>query len=140
MNTESHTAQVNAFAWCRSFPPVAESVPEVRRGARLVLRAWGVPDDPTAAVLLIVSELTTNAVRHARVPGRGVDVFLGHDDRAVEVEVFDGSRHRPVVRGYDPDATSGRGLLLVAGLADEWEVREQPSGKSVWARVVTPSR
>lgn len=140
MNTESHTVQVNAVLWRSSFPPVAESVAEVRRGARLMLRAWDVPDDPADAVLLIVSELATNAVRHACVPGRSLDVALAHDGQAVEVEVFDGSRHRPVVRGHDPGATSGRGLLLVAGLAEEWEVREQESGKSVWARVVTPTR
>ncbi|WP_405520392.1 ATP-binding protein [Streptomyces canus] len=129
MNTESNS-------WRRSFMPVAENVPEVRRGAQLVLASWSVPQDASETVVLILSELAANAVRHARIPGRTFDTRLAYDgEKTVEVEVGDGSPHLPVVKPYDPDATSGRGLLLVEALADAWEVRHRDFGKVVWARV-----
>ncbi|MER6626914.1 ATP-binding protein [Streptomyces sp. NPDC000987] len=131
MNTESHRT------WRRPFLPVVENIPEVRHGARLVLASWAVPSDAGDVAVLVLSELATNAVRHARVPGRTFDVALAYDgEKTVEVEVFDASPRHPVVRSFDPDATSGRGLLLVEALADAWEVRDRAGGKSVWARVI----
>jgi len=41
------------------------------------------------------------------------------------------------VNSFDPDATSGRGLLLVEALCDDWGVRDREFGKSVWARVIS---
>jgi len=117
--------------------PVVENLPEVRLGARLVLDSWSVPEDAGETVVLILSELAANAVRHARVPGRTFDVTVTHDgEKAIEIEVGDGSPHLPVLKSYDPDATSGRGLLLVEALADTWEVRHREFGKAVWARVL----
>ncbi|MFI6434862.1 ATP-binding protein [Streptomyces sp. NPDC050759] len=130
MNTESNS-------WRRSFMPVVENIPEVRLGARLVLAAWAVPADVSETAVLILSELAANAVRHARIPGRTFDVTLTHDDqKTIEIEVGDGSPHLPVLKPYDPEATSGRGLLLVEALADTWEVRHREFGKTVWARVL----
>lgn len=118
--------------------PVVENVPEARHGAQLALAAWAVPDDVAETIALILTELATNAVRHARRHGRTFDVALAHDGgKTIEVEVSDGSPHHPVLNGYDPDATSGRGLLLVDALCEEWGVREREFGKSVWARVVS---
>ncbi|MGI5455011.1 ATP-binding protein [Streptomyces sp. CA-249302] len=134
MNTESHPHH-----WHRSFMPVVENIPEARHGAQLVLVSWDVPDDLSDTVALILTELATNAVRHAHAhrPGRTFTVALAHDGRkTIEVEVYDGSPRHPVLNGYDPDATSGRGLLLVDALCEEWGVREREFGKSVWARVV----
>ncbi|WP_155054835.1 ATP-binding protein [Streptomyces blattellae] len=117
--------------------PVSENIPEVRLGARLVLASWSVPEDASETVVLILSELAANAVRHARTPGRTFDTSLAYDgEKTIEIEVGDGSPDLPVLKPYDPDATSGRGLLLVEALADGWEVRHRESGKSVWARVV----
>lgn len=117
--------------------PVVENIPEVRLGAQLVLASWSVPQDASETVVLILSELAANAVRHARIPGRTFDAALAYDGRkTVEIEVGDGSPHFPVLKPYDPDATSGRGLLLVEALADAWEVRHRDFGKAVWARVL----
>ncbi|MCI3276619.1 ATP-binding protein [Streptomyces cylindrosporus] len=133
MNTESHL-----HTWRRSFMPVVENIPEARLGAQLVLASWCVPDDVSDTVALVLTELATNAVRHGCRPARTFTVALTHDGRkTIEVEVFDGSPRHPVLRGYAPDATSGRGLLLVAALCEEWGVREREFGKSVWARVVS---
>ncbi|XUL88268.1 ATP-binding protein [Streptomyces galilaeus] len=139
MNTESHLAINRPRTWRRSFMPVIGNIPEARHGAQLVLASWSVSDDVCETVALIVTELATNAVRHARVPGRTFDVTLAlaHDgDKTIEVEVFDASPHHPVVKSFDPGATSGRGLLLVEALCDEWGVRDREFGKSVWVRVL----
>ncbi|NEB02072.1 ATP-binding protein [Streptomyces sp. SID13726] len=117
--------------------PVVENIPEVRRGAQLVLDSWSVPEDASETVVLILSELAANAVRHARRPGRTFDTSLAYDGgKAVEIEVGDGSPHLPVLKSYDPEATSGRGLILVDALADAWEVRRREFGKAVWVRVL----
>ncbi|MEU6144303.1 ATP-binding protein [Streptomyces sp. NPDC047081] len=139
MNTESHPHS-RPHTWRRSFMPVVENIPEARHGAQLVLASWDVPDDVSDTVALILTELATNAVRHARRPGRTLTVVLAlaHDGRkTIEVEVYDGSPHHPVLNGYDPAATSGRGLLLVDALCEEWGVRAREFGKSVWARVIS---
>ncbi|MEU9210198.1 ATP-binding protein [Streptomyces sp. NPDC048415] len=137
MNTESDGVNLQARSWRRSFLPVAENVPEARRGARLVLASWAVSEDASETIALIVSELATNAVRHARVPGRCFDVAMTYDGgKTVEIEVSDASPRHPVVKSFDPDATSGRGLLLVEALSDAWEVRDQELGKALWARVL----
>jgi serine/threonine-protein kinase RsbW len=49
----------------------------------------------------------------------------------------DGSPHHPALRSYDPDATSGRGLLLVEALSEAWGVRYREFGKGVRARVIS---
>ncbi|GAB2856711.1 ATP-binding protein [Nocardioides pacificus] len=80
-------------------------------------------------VLLLTSELTTNAIRHGR--GR-VLVQMSWHDREVQVEVSDQSRIPPVMRATDCEATDGRGLLLVEGLSADWGVRTRDEGKTVW--------
>lgn len=84
-------------------------------------------------LLLIVSELVTNAVRYGQPPVR---VELCADARTVTVVVIDGASRRPERRSAPPDAESGRGLLLIDVLSDEHGVRPDPPGKAVWARLV----
>ncbi|MEU9877033.1 ATP-binding protein [Streptomyces phaeochromogenes] len=117
---------------------MTRSVPEARRGARSVLTEWRIPTDAAEAIELIVSELSTNAVRHARVPGRFFEVALTYDgQKTVEVEVSDASPRLPEHQVPLLDAESGRGLPLVAALAESWELRGRVIGKTVWARVLT---
>ncbi|MFF9116945.1 ATP-binding protein [Streptomyces massasporeus] len=108
------------------------------RGARLArilateqLRSWGVPLDPAGQ---IVAELAANAATHGRVPGRDFRLTLHVVGGTLRIEVTDtrGDRlTRPV-----PDATTGRGLLVVAALADRWGVTPGPHPrKTVWAEV-----
>ncbi|MBK5305359.1 MAG: ATP-binding protein [Frankiaceae bacterium] len=79
---------------------------------------------------LVVSELVTNAVRHAKPP---VCLEIQADDERVTVAVADGSPGRPVAREPTEDAEGGRGLALVHLLAAETGVRPNPPGKTVWA-------
>lgn len=124
-----------------------------RRGARLARRlavhrldVWGVPYGSPASdtVALVVAELASNAVLHGRVPGRDFELRLRCDRAAgvVRVEVADTHPAQPVPRrqGPDPaDAEGGRGLLLVAAVAEQWGVdgRRGP-GKVVWAECALP--
>ncbi|CAN5160715.1 hypothetical protein BH24ACT10_BH24ACT10_15730 [soil metagenome] len=83
-------------------------------------------------VVLVVSEMVTNAVRHAQPPV-GLEIEAGEDD--VVIAVCDGSPQTPVARAADVDAEGGRGMLLVDLLSDDHGVRVQPPGKTVWARL-----
>ena len=88
----------------------------------------GMSDD----LALVVSEMVTNAVRHA-APPVSVEIEASEDD--VVVAVCDGSPDRPVPREADDDAEGGRGMLLVNLLTVDHGVRPQPPGKTVWARL-----
>ncbi|WP_371499276.1 ATP-binding protein [Kitasatospora sp. NBC_00374] len=107
--------------------------------ARALLRdqahAWGLPEDTTETALLLLSELVTNACRHARVPsGRRVGIRCILRDGTLRVEVSDPGDGVPRPRRAGPDDESGRGLVLVAALATGWGTHPRPSGpgKTVW--------
>lgn len=116
-------------------PAELTSVREARRFARDSVTEWnveGLADD----VQLGVSELVTNAVRHART-----DVVMSlHLDNKLTVEVQDSDpelRH-PAVPTQDPLATSGRGLQIVSAVSADWGVRSVPDGKVVWFALPLP--
>jgi anti-sigma regulatory factor (Ser/Thr protein kinase) len=86
--------------------------------------------------LLIVSELATNAVRHARSPFR---VTMVREDDRLRLEVHDDSPAPAALCDHAPEALDGRGLHLVSTLSSEWGVTPHPNGgKSVWAMVAIP--
>lgn len=84
-------------------------------------------------VLLCVSELATNALLHGVPPGRGFRLFvLQAEGGGVRVEVHDSGDGHPATRAPGDEAESGRGLLLVSALADDWGVGDRSPGKIVW--------
>lgn len=107
------------------------SIPLVRQFVRAALLDWacGVPVDD---VLLCVTELATNALVHGVPPGRGFKIELTCGE-TLRIEVHD-SGGGQVRRDAEPvpEAEGGRGLLLVAALADAWGVGERDPGKTVW--------
>lgn len=86
------------------------------------------------AVLVVVSELVTNAVLHG---GTEVEVLVDLRDDGVRLEVRDGDpSHPPVPREPSPRAVGGRGLGIVDALADEWGwQRTGEDGKVVWCEL-----
>ncbi len=112
----------------RRLPPVPASVPEARRLVCDLLRSVGREDLEDSAALL-VSEIVTNALLHAGTP---INVAARFEDRRLRVEVRDGSVHLPVPRRYASTAGTGRGLLMVEQLVDDWGVLRHADGKTVW--------
>ncbi|HEX8004233.1 MAG TPA: ATP-binding protein [Mycobacteriales bacterium] len=108
--------------------PVPASAAQARQFVEDVLGGWGC-DTLVDATRLLVSELVTNAVLHARTD---VELAVRLVARGVRVEVSDGSPAAPVVRHYEDEAMTGRGLALVEQLAGDWGVDDRPAGKTVW--------
>ncbi|KAF4409414.1 MULTISPECIES: ATP-binding protein [Streptomyces] len=117
------------------FPRHPRSVGRARAALRTALAAWGVEGEAADVAELLLSELMTNAVRHAQVPaGRQVEAGFALTGRLLRLEVSDASERLPVPAQASGDAEGGRGLALVASLADDWGVRAREGvGKTVWA-------
>jgi len=120
----------------------AASVAQVRRTLVEDLETRDVPAEVVDEAEIVVSELVSNAIRHARPLADGnLRVHWKVKAGVVEVEVSDGggdSTPRPAPRTVW--AASGRGLRIVRSLAHEWGVSEDRNGTTVWASVGGPSR
>ncbi|OIJ89508.1 hypothetical protein BIV25_34155 [Streptomyces sp. MUSC 14] len=109
-------------------PALPSSVPEARAFVGEILTSWGSTyraDD----VQLLASEVLTNAVLHAEGP---LHLHMRRDTTELAVEISDRSPHLPHPRLADVEDESGRGLLLVDALADNWGVRPTEEGKTTW--------
>lgn len=118
-----------------------------RLHARNVVLEWGL-GLLADKVELLVSELATNALRVLTYPdgrpryeaGAGLPVLglrLSSDRLRILIEVWDGSPHLPAPKTPDPGEETGRGLMLVEALSEQWGW-DDPSegvGKIVWALV-----
>jgi anti-sigma regulatory factor (Ser/Thr protein kinase) len=83
---------------------------------------------------LLVSELVTNAVVHARPP---IDFTVELDGQLVRMTVVDGDPSRPQLRRRrSPHVNHGRGLQIVDAMAAAWGVELVPGGKAVWCFIV----
>jgi serine/threonine-protein kinase RsbW len=84
----------------------------------------------------MVSELTSNCVRHTR---SSLSVAVSCNDRRIRVEVTDAGGGTPRVQSPPPTESHGRGLRVVELLADRWGVATGPSGSgmTVWFEVPT---
>jgi hypothetical protein len=123
----------------RRYPPDPAIVATVRSDAANRLRAvnlTSVQDD----VELLLTELITNVILHARTP---FEVHLTPVGAGVRVEVIDGSPTMPAAGSLGTDALSGRGLALVQSMSRRWGAHHNPDGgKTVWFEVApgaTPS-
>lgn len=112
-----------------TFPPEPGSVRAARALVRSTLNEWNLNTVSDLAVLL-VSELVTNALRHAS-GSVGVRVERIRND-ALLVEVSDARPDVPLERDATPDDEGGRGLRLVARMSQRWGARTGPEGKTVW--------
>ncbi|MGW0766473.1 ATP-binding protein [Streptomyces sp. NPDC002676] len=121
-------------------------VPLARDFARQALYAWGwlpaaTADQRAAAedVLLVVSELVTNACLHAGGPE---ELYLGLDNKVIRLEVSDRGTGQPAPRTpHRAGRPGGHGMFIVQRLCLDWGVVRTPgrSGKTVWAELGAPS-
>ena len=126
-----------AALWQRTFPPAPASVTHARHAAVDALRSEGLTGAELDAAELVVGELISNAVVHARTQ---FTVVAGRRGTTARLEVIDLDDRPPVLQDPAPDATSGRGLRLVDMLAAAWgwEGGTSAAGvgrKRVWADV-----
>ncbi|MET8246397.1 SpoIIE family protein phosphatase [Streptomyces sp. NPDC005202] len=114
-------------------PADPAAVADVRASVTRRLAQWGL-DELTFTTELILSELVTNAIRYGSEPIR-VRMLR---DRALICEVFDSSDTSPHLRYAATTDEGGRGLFLVAQLAERWGTRYMPTGKVIWAEQPLP--
>ncbi|GHE26335.1 hypothetical protein GCM10018781_78500 [Kitasatospora indigofera] len=113
-------------AWYVPAEPAA--VAEARARAVRQLRQWDL-EQLVFSTELILSELITNAIRHATGP---IGIRLVRD-RSLICEVSDGSSTSPHLRHAAATDEGGRGLFLVAQLGERWGTRYTTSGKIIWS-------
>ncbi|MGW3738966.1 SpoIIE family protein phosphatase [Streptomyces sp. NPDC005148] len=114
-------------------PHEPESAAAARRLVAGQLNDWDL-GDLTFSTELIASELVTNAVRYATGP---TELRL-INDRALICEVSDNSNVAPQLRHAEDDDEGGRGLYLVAQLAQHWGARRTGRGKTIWTEQALP--
>jgi anti-sigma regulatory factor (Ser/Thr protein kinase) len=128
----------------RRYAPEPSAAGDARRLTQQQLVEWDLPEVVDDAALL-VSEVVTNAVVHAR---SDIDFTLAVAEGSVEVGVADRETRQPRVRPSDPGlqpdewtwlSTHGRGMVLVDQIADEWGVEERVTGKQIWFRLAAPT-
>ncbi|MEO6702524.1 MAG: ATP-binding protein [Jatrophihabitantaceae bacterium] len=124
--------------WVRHAP---SSAAVARRSVHTAFRRAGMPDDDAFDASLIANELVANAVRHATaLPSGHLAVEWVLDSASYTVSVTDGGSSSEVTpRETDPHDISGRGLMIVAALAQDWGVSSTTSERgtgttTVWAR------
>ncbi|MGW4230063.1 ATP-binding protein [Streptomyces sp. NPDC004980] len=117
--------------------PDPAEVGRARRWARSRLIGSGMEDEPLAeTIVLLISELVTNAVVHTGCPAV-LRMLFGPTGSTgtVRVEVADTSCHPPQPRHAEGEDTNGRGLELVDGLADRWGWQPEGAGKRIWCEI-----
>ncbi|MET9833689.1 ATP-binding protein [Streptomyces sp. NPDC006385] len=120
-----------------ALPAEGRRVRDVRHFTAAVLSQWAIADDDADSVLLVVGELAANSAMHGHAE---LEVLLSLHGHVLDIEVVDSGS----VRGHRPsrsndDGEYGRGLDIVAALADEWQTCQSASGWQACARIrVTP--
>ena len=110
----------------------AEGLSEARTELRALLHDWARPDQVDTAVLL-ASELLGNVLVHTDQSALLIAAVSGEPgSRTLRLEVTDSGDELPHQRTPGELASSGRGLMLLDILSDQWSVRPEPEGKTVW--------
>ncbi|WP_329157056.1 SpoIIE family protein phosphatase [Streptomyces sp. NBC_01717] len=116
-----------------SLPAGPEAAPIARAAARHQLEAWGVDEETAYTTELIVSELVGNAVRYGTPPLQLRLIF----EQMLTCEVSDTATSAPQVKHARTIDETGRGLFIIASLADQWGTHYRSQGKTVWAEQPT---
>ena len=116
------------------------SVAVARHRIASEMRSAGTMDGAIDDAAIVVTELLTNAIRHASpLSGRWLQVTWDLEDESVEIAVSDGgSTTLPRVSRPALSALGGRGLEIVETLSRRWGVRSTGPGTTVWAILAAP--
>jgi anti-sigma regulatory factor (Ser/Thr protein kinase) len=122
-------------------PHAPSSVVAARWHITTQLREAGIVSPVIGDATLVISELLTNAILHARpLPGAHVLVAWALRDRSLEVAVSDGgSTTRPRTAQPSLSSIGGRGLAIVEHLSSRWGVLPNDFGLTVWAVLPAPA-
>jgi anti-sigma regulatory factor (Ser/Thr protein kinase) len=112
-------------------PAEAASARAARRFVQARLREWHC-EHVAEAVVLLTSEVVTNAIVHA---GTRIGLVVQCDDDTIRVEIEDHSTAPPVRRRGAIESASGHGLALVDVMSGRWGVEQGANGKTVWFEV-----
>lgn len=138
-STSSLAGTVSRREYWFGLPALPTSARAARDTVRDRLRAWKLPGDTCCDAVLLVSELTTNAVLHTSSGHVLCGLTLTGDERRLRIELHDegDTPVRPPETRAGPGAESGRGLLLVQQLAYSWgSARSRwAGGKVVWVEL-----
>jgi anti-sigma regulatory factor (Ser/Thr protein kinase) len=117
--------------------PTVAAPAAARKVVAAVLHGWGLAAG-IADAEQVVTELVTNAIRHA--PGQACYELelVGRSD-GVRISVADGSAARPAVVHQSPNVGHGSGMRIVQALAASWGAEEHRGGKRVWADLAVGS-
>ncbi|MEV6424735.1 ATP-binding protein [Streptomyces sp. NPDC051662] len=108
--------------------PARARASQARRLTIAFMRLWGLPESLGDDVRVVVSELVTNGIEH----GYGtVGLRVRHTDDELRIEVTDENSAPARLQDADGEDVCGRGLVLVASLADAWGVSD--NGRTTWA-------
>ncbi|WP_329459178.1 SpoIIE family protein phosphatase [Streptomyces sp. NBC_01497] len=113
-------------------PAEPQAASMAREASRAQLEAWNIDEEVAFTTQLIVSELVSNAVRYGAPPIR-LRLIL---DKRLTVEVGDTANSAPHLKHARTIDEDGRGLFIVASIADDWGTRYVPDGKTVWAQLL----
>lgn len=121
-------------------PCAPASVGVARRRLTADLSAAGVFGQAVGDAALVVSELLSNAIKHAwPLPGEKLQVTWAVDQGSVEVAVRDGGGATRPQEAYPPvSSLGGRGLGIVEHLSQDWGIRTDDVGQTVWAVLPAP--
>lgn len=124
--------------YAESLERIPESTAAARHLVSDALDAWHLPQ-LTDTATLVLTELVSNSVRHARGEGMRVTV-MRLSERCVRVSVIDRDSTRPRMRDQEPgeDEERGRGLFIIKAESVAWGVDLLPGGKQVWADLEAP--
>jgi serine/threonine-protein kinase RsbW len=115
-------------------PAAPESAPLARAIVRDAAAEYGLDGETTWDLMLATSEAVANAILHGSAcgdPSRGVMLSVEIDEKTISIEVCDCGSFEAELRPAEHDDLGGRGIPIIAALADHFELLPEPSGTRV---------
>ncbi|MFG1928682.1 ATP-binding protein [Cryptosporangium sp. NPDC048952] len=129
---EQGSDRVPLSLWEETFRPDPAVARTIRQRVRRLLGDWKIPGTSAEDTVLVVQEMVSNVVDHARTPFRLAAQLCGP---AVKVCIRDYSAAPISPRAHDTGASRRRGVQLIAAMSENWGCQTEEPGKTVWAAI-----